>query len=198
MSQNGVRSRGKTRKISAETWQRARDLVAAGRHSLREIARECGIIHSTLIRRKNNEGWYCPHEEAKELPPPPPKLKKRKNDKEKGVGQIDEISRFLSDAPDREKYEDLLTWCQELLAWSLAGVSKCARNSYTAQTFLIEKLPNVIKSLAIAGTKGGSLEDEAEARRREVEERMKAIERPKARAFDLGETPEKQSQKNHD
>jgi len=193
MSQKVAKGRGKTRKIGAETWQRARDLVASGRFSLREIAKECGIVVSTLARKKKAEGWYDPSEQIESLPPPPPKFVKQ-HKKEDGV--VLEIEKAVgeTDAPRKENYQDLLVWMQDLLAWALSGVSLRARNLIGAQEFLIEKLPNVIKSLALAGNiRGGSTEEEAAALRAELEERFAAIPVRKVEKKDRGERPESQN-----
>lgn len=193
MSQKVAKGRGKTRKIGPETWQRARDLVASGRLSLREIAKECGIVVSTLSRKKKAEGWYDPNEQIESLPPPPPKFAKQKK-KEDGVFFEIEKAAGETDAPKKEDYQDILVWMQDLLAWALSGVSLRARNLIGAQEFLIEKLPNVIKSLALAGNiRGGSKEEEAAALQAELEERFAMLPVPKIEKKDRGEKPERKN-----
>jgi hypothetical protein len=193
MVQCGVKKPRKKRQTSFETWQRARDLIASGRLSLREVARECGLVHSTLLRKKKAEGWYDPHEQVESLPPPPPKLVKKKQ-KDDGIVLDIEKATGETDAPKKEDYQDLLVWMQDLLAWALSGVSLRARNLLGAQEFLIEKLPNVIKSLALAGNiRGGSKEEEAAALQAELEERFALLPVPEIKKKDRGEKPERKN-----
>ncbi|MDD2998160.1 MAG: hypothetical protein PHV05_03790 [Candidatus Riflebacteria bacterium] len=186
MSQSVSKGRGKTRKISVEAWQRARDLVASGRWSLRDISKECGIVLSTLARKKNVEHWYDPKEEAENIPPPPPKLSGKKD------GSENLSVEDLPEPPKKEIFKDTLAWCQSVLSWALEGVARRAQYSITAQCFLVEKLPSVIKSLAAVGPGQGTVEEQTAALREEVEDRLANIKAPKMREFDRGQEPEKQ------
>lgn len=191
MVQGGVKRRGKSRHISSDAWQRARDLVAAGRMSLREISRELGIVHSTLLRRKEKENWYDPRKEIESIPPPPPKLSDKKS--ESAASENQNSSEFsLPDPPEKKTFKDTLAWCQSVLSWAIEGVAKRAQHSIVAQCFLVEKLPSVIKSLATAGPAQGTQEEQNAALRAEVEERLANVKAPKIRDFDRGQEPEKQ------
>lgn len=191
MVQGGVKRRGKSLRISSETWQRARDLVAAGRMSLREISRELGIIHSTLLRRKEKENWYDPHKEVENIPSPPPKSPDKKS--ESAASEQENSSEFsLPDPPEKKTFKDTLAWCQSVLSWAIEGVAKRAQHSIVVQCFLVEKLPGVIKSLVSAGPAQGTEDEQAAALRAEVEERLANIKAPQIREFDRGQEPEKQ------
>ena len=181
----------KTQNTSAENWQRARDLIAAGRLSYREIANECGINRMTLLRRKEKENWYDPRKEIENIPPPPPKLSDKKS--ESAASENQNSSEFsLPDPPEKKTFKDTLAWCQSVLSWAIEGVAKRAQHSIVAQCFLVEKLPSVIKSLATAGPAQGTEEEQAAALRAEVEERLANVKAPKIRDFDRGQEPEKQ------
>jgi hypothetical protein len=143
----------------------------------------------TLLRRKEKEDWYDPRKEIENIPPPP-KLSGKKSEPTNKQGETTNDS--LPDPPQKEIFRDTMTWCQSILAWALEGVARRAQHSITAQCFLVEKIPGVIKSLATAGPAQGTAEEQAAALRSEIEDRLLNIQPPKTREFDRGAEPEKQ------
>lgn len=173
------------KKVSEETWRRARDLYAGGTMSARAIALEVGIPKSTIFLRIKKENWYSPATEAANCPRPPKKpIRSKKNQSEENETDLD-----INEAPTRKDYSNMESWAFDVLQWAIQGVAKKARHSYTAQCFLVQQMPHVIRALTAKGP-GGDMATELENIRSDVDERLLSVVRPQSRPEDKGEVPE--------
>ena len=161
--------------VSAEVWQRARDLVASG-IAMREVARRVGIRPTTLIGRVAREGWYRP---SQNLPPQPPPI---------APPIVQAAWARNSPPPNPKEYKATIALVHAQLRWSLEATGGMAAGNPQMAMWMVEKLPNVLKVLISADE--APIAQESKNLLEQLEDRIRSIQRPKARACDAGEIPD--------